>query len=186
MSNHPQVTHAQVPPPPFSTESEGKKEAIKINLSSLLHSDLDLYVEHTGQTKSDVISQSIRLFLTNDHSWQYKRFFVEPKVRGFDLSELNNTSQSSSVFLVATSHPSADYREYMSAQVVDSEGADEDDYITIKPVFYLPMLYGQELPIKSDVIFPQIFKSPNPQIIATDLRYKVKKKYVWSISHGLG
>ena len=65
---------------------------------------------------------------------------------------------------------------------MDSTGLAHDDFITIKPLFYLPQIFGEELTLKSDSILPTTFNAPNTPIVSTDLRYKISKKYVWGIA----
>lgn len=182
MTTTPLTPNVQIPAPPSSLESEGGRDAIKINLSEAVHTDLNLYVAHTGDTKSDVIANSLKNFLNNDSSWVYRRYFIEPKTRNFNLEDLNTVSQVTQVYLVCTSHPNADYREYICAQIVNSTGTNDEDLITIKPLYYLPQIYGEELTQKSSVILPEIFApSRQPPVVCTGLRYSVPKKYVWSI-----
>ncbi|MEN8408334.1 hypothetical protein [Acinetobacter seifertii] len=183
MNEKPAYPNVQIPAPPSNLESEGGREAIKINLSEALHKDMDAYVKHTGETKSDLIANSLRYYLANNPSWMYRRYFIQPKSTNFTLDTLNSVSQGNQVYLVCTSHPNADYREYICAQVMDSTGLTHDDFITIKPLFYLPQIFGEELTLKSDSVLPEVFKNvPNTPIVSTDLRYKINKKYVWAIA----
>lgn len=53
--------------------------ALKVMLPERLHNDLNLYAQHSGQSKTEVVRNAIYQLMDNTPIWKAKCFFFKPK-----------------------------------------------------------------------------------------------------------
>lgn len=163
-------------------QAKGQKFMLPISLSN----DLDWLAEQHGCSKTDIARAALNGYFSQNHYWNNKRYFVEPKNKyEIDESLLSNMSTTTTVHIMWTNQKDdpAEKYAFVSCRVLDIK----EKSLVVNPMFYLPLTTakGDMLIKKSDRVTPGFIDfDPNVYSAAPflyNLKYEVEFKYIWDV-----